>query len=94
MGLGEALWLCPIEGRRRLDSTCEGMIEGFLLGNDLLLADYAGRLSREEILRCQINLPSRVIASSIDRAGFASKSGKQIMLLRRSSAVFSTLLRP
>ena len=46
-GLGEGLWLCPIEDRRRLDSPREGMLEGFSLGNYLLLVDYTGRLFRE-----------------------------------------------
>ena len=36
-GLEEGLWLCPIEDRRRLDSPREGMLEGFSLGNYLLL---------------------------------------------------------
>jgi hypothetical protein len=38
------LWLCPIEDRRGLDSAREGMIEGFSLGNYLLLVDDTGRL--------------------------------------------------
>ena len=46
-GLEEGLWLCPIEDRRRLDSPREGMVEGFSLGNYLLLVDYTGRLYRE-----------------------------------------------
>ena len=46
-GLEEWIWLCPIEDRRRLDSSREGMIEGFSLGNYLLLVDYTGRLFRE-----------------------------------------------
>src|SRR5271167_2721823 len=46
-GLEESLWLCPIEDRRRLDSAREGMLEGFSLGNYLLLVDYTGRLFRE-----------------------------------------------
>ena len=46
-GLEEGLWLCPIEDRRKLDSPREGMIEGFSLGNYLLLVDYTGRLFRE-----------------------------------------------
>jgi hypothetical protein len=46
-GLEESLWLCPIEDRRGLDSTREGMIEGFTLGNYLLLVEYTGRLLRE-----------------------------------------------
>ncbi len=46
-GLEEVLWLCPVEDRRRLDSAREGMIEGFSLGNNLLLVEYTGRLCRE-----------------------------------------------
>jgi hypothetical protein len=61
-GLEESHWLCPVEDRHRLDSTREGMIEGFSLGSYLLLVDYSGRLFREgkarisrevaEILEC------------------------------------------
>ena len=47
-GLEEGLWLCPIEDRRRLDSSRKGMLEGFSLGDYLLLVDYTGRLFREE----------------------------------------------
>jgi hypothetical protein len=46
-GLEELHWLCPIEDRRSLDSTREGMLEGFSLGSYLLLVDYTGRLFRE-----------------------------------------------
>ncbi|MDR3637007.1 MAG: hypothetical protein P4L84_24600 [Isosphaeraceae bacterium] len=46
-GLEEALWLCPIEDRRRFDSTREGMVEGFSLGNYLLLVEHTGRLFRD-----------------------------------------------
>ncbi len=46
-GLEEGLWLCPVEDRRRLDSSREGMVEGFSLGNYLLLVEYTGRLFRE-----------------------------------------------
>jgi hypothetical protein len=45
-GLEEGLWLCPIEDRRGLDSSREGMLEGFPLGSYLLLVDYTGRLFR------------------------------------------------
>jgi hypothetical protein len=45
-GLEESLWLCPIEDRRQLDSSREGMLEGFSLGSYLLLVDYTGRLFR------------------------------------------------
>jgi hypothetical protein len=46
-GLEESHWLCPIEDRRRIDSSREGMIEGFPLGKYLVLVDYTGRLFRE-----------------------------------------------
>ncbi len=36
-GLEETHWLCRIEDRRRLGSPREGMLEGFSLGNYLLL---------------------------------------------------------
>ena len=44
-GLEEGLWLCPIEDRRRLDSSREGMLEGFSLGNYVLLVDTPGGCS-------------------------------------------------
>jgi hypothetical protein len=46
-GLEESLWLCPIEDRRQLDSSREGMFDALSLGNYLLLVDYTGRLFRE-----------------------------------------------
>ena len=46
-GLEESIWLCPIEDRRQLDSSREGMLEGFSLGSYLLLVDYTGRLFRD-----------------------------------------------
>jgi hypothetical protein len=46
-GLEESLWLCPIKDRRGLDSTREGMVQGFSLGSYVRLVDYAGRLFRE-----------------------------------------------
>jgi REP element-mobilizing transposase RayT len=48
-GLEESLWLCPIEDRRRVDSTSsrEGMLEDFPLGSYLTLVDYTGRLFRD-----------------------------------------------
>ena len=46
-GLEDSHWLCPIEDRRRLDSSREGMIEGFSVGSYLLLIDYTGRLFRD-----------------------------------------------
>ncbi len=46
-GLEEAIWLCPVEDRRKLDSSREGMVEGLPLGSYLLLVDYTGSLFRE-----------------------------------------------
>ena len=46
-GLEDSLWLIPIEDRRQLDSEREGMVEGFTLGNYLMLVEYTGRLVRE-----------------------------------------------
>lgn len=45
--LEDSLWLVPIEDRRRLGSDREGMLEGFTLGNYLMLVEYTGRLVRE-----------------------------------------------
>jgi hypothetical protein len=46
-GLEESLWLRPIEDRRALDSSREGMLESFSLGSYLLLVGYTGRPFRE-----------------------------------------------
>jgi putative transposase len=46
-GVEESLWLCPIEDRRNVDSSREGMLEGFALGSYLLLVDFTGRLFRD-----------------------------------------------
>jgi hypothetical protein len=45
--LEESRWLCPIEDRRGLDSTREGMIQGFPLGSYATLVYYTGRLFRQ-----------------------------------------------
>jgi hypothetical protein len=55
-GLEESLWLCPIEDRRGLDSSREGMVPGFTLGNYLLLVDYTGRLFRDKKARLSAEL--------------------------------------
>jgi hypothetical protein len=44
--LEDSLWLCPIEGRRWLDSSREGMLEGSSPTSDRLLVDYSGRFFR------------------------------------------------
>jgi len=63
-GLEEAHWLCPIEDRRQLDSSREGMLEGFSLGSYLLLVDYTGRLFREGKAAV-----SRKVAGILERLG-------------------------
>ncbi len=45
--LEHGLWLVPIEDRRSLDSNHEGMLEGFTLGNYLLLVEHTGRIVRQ-----------------------------------------------
>jgi hypothetical protein len=63
-GLEEELWLCPIEDRRRIDSSREGMFEGLSIGNYLLLVEYTGRLFREGKARISAEL-----AGILDRIG-------------------------
>jgi hypothetical protein len=73
-GLEESHWLCPIEHRRRLDSSREGMLEGFLLGNYLLLVDCTGRIFREG--KASI---SRQVAEVLDRLGTSAET-RQVRL--------------
>jgi hypothetical protein len=68
-GIEESLWLCPIEDRRGVDSLREGMIEGFSLGNYLVLVDYTGRLFREG--KATI---SREVAEILARIGSSTDS--------------------
>jgi hypothetical protein len=67
-GLEDAHWLRPIEDRRRLDSPREGMIEGFTLGNYLLIVEYTGRLLRKG--KASI---SRELAGIFDRLGSSAE---------------------
>lgn len=46
-GLEDDLWLIPIEDRRGIDSEREGMLEGFTLGNYLVLVEYTGHQLRQ-----------------------------------------------
>jgi hypothetical protein len=55
-GLEEKLWLSPIEDRRRLGSSREGMFEGLSIGNYLLLIDHTGRLFRRGKARISSDL--------------------------------------
>ena len=47
VGVKDTIWLCPIEDRRGLGSSREGMLEGISLGSYLFLVDYTGRLFRD-----------------------------------------------
>src|SRR5262245_49811827 len=67
--LEDAHWLCPIEDRRTIDSTREGMLEGFSLGSYLLLVDYTGRLFRDG--KATI---SRKLSGIFDRLGTTAEN--------------------
>ncbi len=68
-GLEDSHWLCPIEDRRGMDSSREGMIEGFSLGNYLVLVDYTGRLFRQG--KAAI---SREVAGIFERIGTTAET--------------------
>jgi hypothetical protein len=68
-GLEESHWLCPIEDRRGLDSSREGMLEGLSLGNYVLLVDYTGRLFRDG--KAAI---SREVAGILERLGTTAET--------------------
>lgn len=74
-GLEESHWLCPIEDRRAVDSSREGMLAGFTLGNYLLLVDYTGRLFREGKASM-----SREVASLFDRLGSSAERWQERLL--------------
>ncbi len=63
-GWEEGLWLCPIEDRRSLGSSREGMVAEFSLVNYLLLLEYTGRLFREGEA-----VVSAELARTLDRLG-------------------------
>jgi hypothetical protein len=69
-GLEDSHWLCPIEDRRRIDSTSsrEGMIEGFSLGNYMVSVDYTARLFRKG--KAAI---SREVADIFERIGTSAE---------------------
>ena len=73
-GLEEDLWLCPIEDRRRIDSSREGMFEGLSIGNYLRLVDYTGRLFREGKARI-----SNDLAGILDRIGSSAEGWQRRM---------------
>src|SRR5262249_43329148 len=67
--LEDSLWLCPIEDRRRQDSSREGMLESFSLGSYLLLVDYTGRLFRDGKAAV-----SREVSGILERIGSSAES--------------------
>ncbi len=74
-GLEESLWLVPIEDRRRVDSNREGMLEGFTLGNYLMLVEHTGRLVREG--KASI---SSELADVFQRLGFSAEDWQARLL--------------
>jgi hypothetical protein len=82
-GLEESLWLCPIEDRRELDSTREGMIAGFPLGSYVRLVDYTARLFRPGKATISAEL-----AGILDRLGTNARSWQVKMKKLRASRLF------
>jgi hypothetical protein len=65
----EALRLCPIEDRRGLDSSREGMMQGFPLGSYIALVDYTGRLFRNGKASISADL-----AGILERLGWSTEN--------------------
>jgi hypothetical protein len=86
-GIEESIWLCPIEDRRRIDSSREGMIEGFSLGSYLLLVDYTGRLFREG--KAMI---SNEVAAIFDRIGTTAETWQARMKKLSGGRLFGRFL--
>ena len=82
-GLEETLWLCPIEDRRQIDSSREGMFDGLSLGSYLHLADYTGRLFREGKAAISAEL-----ASIFDRLGSRAENWHARMEKLRKGRLF------
>jgi hypothetical protein len=88
-GLEEGLWLCPIEDRRRLDSTHACTREGFSLGSYLLLVEYTGRLFRagKAVISGELaGVLERLGSSAKKLASAAGEAGHRLaagLLLRR-----------
>ena len=82
-GLEGARWLCPIEDRRRWDSSREGMFDGLSIGNYLLLVDYTGRLFREGKARISAEL-----AGIVDRICSSAESWQVRMEKLKSGRSF------
>jgi hypothetical protein len=74
VGLEDSLWLCPIEDRRGLDSTREGMLQGFSLGSYVPLVDYTGQHFRQS--KASI---SAELAGIFERIGCSAQSWQSRM---------------
>jgi hypothetical protein len=85
--LEEALWLIPIEDRRQLDSTREGMLAGFTLGNYLMLVEYTGRLLREG----KASIPSEV-AGIFERLGSSAENWQARMQRLRGNRLLGRFI--
>jgi hypothetical protein len=73
-GVEESLWLCPIEDRRGLDSSREGMMARFALGSYVSLVDYTGRLFRQGKATISAEL-----AGIFERIGSDARSWRLLM---------------
>jgi REP element-mobilizing transposase RayT len=82
-GLEELLWLCPIEDRRQLDSSREGMFDGLSLGHYLLVVDFTGRLFREGKAAISPNL-----AGIFERLGSRAENWQARMEKLRKGRLF------
>ena len=94
-GLEESIWLCPVEDRRALDSSREGMLEGFSLGSYLALVDYTGRLFREgkAVISAKVAVAFARLGSSADRWNARLEALKRGRLLGRFFAASRARLR-
>lgn len=86
-GLEESLWLCPIEDRRQIDSSREGMFDGLSLGNYLLVVDYTARLFRNGKARISAEL-----AGIFDRLGSRAENWQLRMEKLRRGRLFGRFL--
>jgi len=86
-GLEESHWLCPIEDRRGIDSSREGMLAGFTLGNYLMLVDYTSRLFREG--KASI---SRELSALFDRLGSSAETWQSRLLKLRDGHLLGRFL--
>ena len=85
--LEDKLWLIPIEDRRRLDSEREGMLEGFTLGNYLMLVEHTGRL-----LRTGKATITAEVADILERIGSSTEAWQSRMLRFRGGRLLGRFI--